>query len=313
MHIYKSILDTAGDTPLVKINRLSTVAGVSVLAKLEGKNPSGSVKDRIALEMLRSGEAEGLLRPGMTVIEATSGNTGISLAMACAVTGYPLEIAMSEAASVERRGMLEAYGARVTLTPAALGTDGAAREVERRISENPGFYFHPDQFANRANPLAHYSSTAAEILRDTDGRVTHFVAATGSSGTLMGVAARLREFSAGIRIIAAVPEKRHRIQGLRNFSETAVPAIYDPSLLDAELIVSTEEAFETTRALAREEGIFAGMSSGAAMAAATRTALRAPRGSMIVVLFADRGEKYLSTGVFKNIERGGEYRAAAGK
>lgn len=298
MRLFNDILETTGNTPLVRINKLIRVPGVTLAVKLEGQNPSGSVKDRIALAMLRRGLAEGSLRPGMTVIEATSGNTGIALAMAAAVLDIPVEIALSESVSVERRQMLAAYGAKVILTPAAEGTDGAQREVQRRVQAEPEKYFHPDQFSNSANPRAHYAATANEILRDTDGRVTHFIAATGSTGTVSGVGARLKEYSGAIKTVAAVPEAHHRIQGLRNFTETDMPAIYDPSVIDERILVGTEEAFEMTRSLARREGIFVGMSAGAAMCAGVRETAHAPAGSLIVVLFADRGEKYLSTGVF---------------
>lgn len=300
MRLYNDILETTGNTPLVRINSIVTRPGVTVASKLEGQNPSGSVKDRIARAMLGDGIAGGALRPGMTVIEATSGNTGIAVAMTCAVLGFPAEIVMSESVSVERRQMLAAYGARVILTPASDGTDGAQREVLRRVGADPSKYFHPDQFSNRANPRAHYASTAEEILRDTDGRVTHFIAATGSTGTVTGVGAKLREQRANIEIVAAVPEAHHAIQGLRNFSETDMPAIYDPSVIDRSITVGTNEAFAMTRRLALEEGIFAGMSAGAAMCAAAKVAESANEGSFIVVLFADRGEKYLSTGVFDN-------------
>jgi S-sulfo-L-cysteine synthase (O-acetyl-L-serine-dependent) len=297
MHVYNNILDTIGNTPLVKINRICTKQNVEIYAKIEGTNPTGSIKDRIALKMIEQAEAEGTLVPGKTIIEPTSGNTGIGLAMIAAVKGYPVEIVMSSAVSVERRKMIEAFGGTVILTDANQGTDGAIREARRRVAENPSKYFMPDQFTNRYNKVAHYSTTAEEIIRDTDGRVTHFVSALGTSGTLMGTAKRLKELNGDISIIEAHPVRGHYIQGLKNMQEAIVPEIYDPSRIDISIMIDSEEAFSMARRIIKEEGIFCGMSSGAAMLAALRVAETIETG-VIVCIFPDRGEKYLSTKLF---------------
>lgn len=297
MHVYENILDTIGNTPLVRINRLCTKENIEIYAKIEGTNPTGSIKDRIALKMIEQAEAEGALKPGKTIIEPTSGNTGIGLAMIASVKGYTVEIVMSGAVSIERRKMIEAFGGKVILTDASQGTDGAIREARRRVAENPEKYFMPDQFTNRYNKVAHYSTTAEEIIRDTDGRVTHFVSALGTSGTLMGTAKRLKELNPGIRVIEAHPVLGHYIQGLKNMQEAIVPDIYDPSRIDISIMIDSEEAFEMARRIIREEGIFCGMSSGAAMLAALRVAEQIDSG-LIVCIFPDRGEKYLSTKLF---------------
>lgn len=297
MHVYHDILDTIGNTPLVRINRIVDNPHVQVFAKCEGTNPTGSMKDRIALRMIEQAEAEGTLRQDKVILEATSGNTGIGLAMIGAVKGYAVEIVMSAAVSPERQKMIRAFGARVTLTDPALGTDGAIQEVKRRIAGDPDRYFTPDQFTNKYNKLAHYITTAEEILRDTDGRLTHYVAALGTSGTLMGVGKRLKEINPGIKIVAAEPVRGHYIQGLKNMEEAIIPAIYDPAAIDRTIMVDSEEAFDMTRRIVCEEGIFVGMSSGAAMLAAKAVADEIDRG-MIVCIFSDRGEKYLSTPLF---------------
>lgn len=297
MHVYDTILDTIGNTPLVKVGRICTKENVEIYAKIEGTNPTGSIKDRIALKMIEQAEAEGTLVPGKTIIEPTSGNTGIGLAMIGAVKGYAVEIVMSGAVSVERRKMIEAFGGTVILTAADQGTDGAIREARRRVAENPEKYFMPDQFTNRYNKVAHYSTTAEEIIRDTDGRVTHFVSALGTSGTLMGTAKRLKELNPDIRIIEAHPVRGHYIQGLKNMQEAIVPEIYDPSRIDMSIMIDSEEAFAMARRVIREEGIFCGMSSGAAMLAALRVSETIDSG-VIVCIFPDRGEKYLSTKLF---------------
>lgn len=297
MNIHNDILSTIGATPMVRINSIVDKPGVEVYAKLEGVNPSGSIKDRIALKMLEQAELEGALTHGKTIIEATSGNTGIALAMLGAVKGYDVEIIMSEAVSEERRKMIRAFGAKVILTDADSGTDGAIRELKRRVAEQPERYFTPDQFSNRYNKLAHYITTAEEILRDTDARITHYVAALGTSGTLMGVGKRLKEVDSRIEIVAAEPVRNHRIQGLKNMNEAIVPEIYDESAIDRFIMIENEAAFNMSRRLAREEGVFAGMSSGAAMHAACELAKTLTHG-VIVVIFPDKGEKYLSTSLF---------------
>ena len=298
MELFGNILDTIGNTPLVKINKLYTKEGVDIYAKIEGTNPTGSIKDRIALAMVKQAEAEGTLAPGKTIIEATSGNTGIALAMIGAVRGYDVEIVMSEAVSIERQKMIRAFGAKVTLTAAEEGTDGAIRKVRQLVAANPDDYFMTDQFTNRYNKLAHYSTTAEEMIRDTVGRITHFVSALGTSGTLMGTAKRLKELNPEIKIVEAHPEKGHYIQGLKNMSEAIVPEIYDPSRIDISIMIDSEEAFEMARQIVKKEGIFCGMSSGAAMLAALKVAERIDKG-VIVCIFPDRGEKYLSTELFQ--------------
>lgn len=297
MNVYGNILDTIGNTPLVRINRLWTNKNVEIYAKVEGTNPTGSIKDRIALKMVEQAEAEGTLKPGKTIIEPTSGNTGIALAMIGATLGYDVEIVMSSAVSVERQKMIAAFGAKVTLTAADAGTDGAIRKARALVAENPEKYFMPDQFTNRYNKLAHYSTTAEEMIRDTQGRVTHFVSALGTSGTLMGTAKRLKELSPNIQIVEAHPVKGHYIQGLKNMTEAIVPEIYDPSRIDVSIMVDSEEAFAMVRRIVKEEGIFCGMSSGAAMLAALKVAETLESG-VIVCIFPDRGEKYLSTKLF---------------
>jgi len=296
MDIANNVLELIGNTPLVKINRLSPNPFVNIYAKLEGQNPGGSVKDRIALKMIEQAEHEGTLTKGMTIIEATSGNTGIGLAIVGIVKGYDVEIVMSEAVSLERRKMLSALGAKVILTDPKLGTDGAIIKAREMVKKNSR-YFMPDQFSNHYNKLAHYEGTAREIVRQTDGRVDYFVSAIGTSGTIMGVGKYLKELLKDIKIVCAHPIKGHYIQGLKNMEEAIVPSIYDPSKIDIMIDVESEQAFEMARRLALKEGIFVGMSSGAAMLAAVETAKSIDKGN-IVVIFPDRGEKYLSTKLF---------------
>ncbi len=298
MNIHADILDTIGNTPLVRIRKLSSKTGVEIYAKVEGTNPTGSIKDRIALKMIEQAEEEGTLIKGKTIIEPTSGNTGIALAMIGAVKGYDVVIVMSSAVSIERQKMITAFGGRVILTAAEDGTDGAIRKAREMVAKNPDKYFMPDQFTNRYNKLAHYSTTAEEMIRDTEGRITHFVSSLGTSGTLMGTAKRLKELNPAIRIVEAQPVRGHYIQGLKNMSEAIVPEIYDPSRVDISIEIDSEEAFDMVRRIVREEGIFCGMSSGAAMLAALRVEKRIDSG-VIVCIFPDRGEKYLSTPLFK--------------
>jgi cysteine synthase B len=301
--IKENILETVGNTPLVRINRLNPNKNAVIYAKLEGFNPTGSIKDRIALKMIEQAEKEGKLIRGKTIIEPTSGNTGIGLAMIGAVKGYEVEIVMSRVVSVERRKMIKAFGAKITLTEARLGTDGAIRKARSLVSKYPDKYFMPDQFSNEYNKIAHYKTTAEEIWRQTKGSVNYFVSSLGTSGTIMGVGKYLKERNPEIKIICAHPVKGHYIQGLKNMEEAIVPAIYDPSRIDETIMVETEAAFGMTRRIIREEGIFAGMSSGAAMLAAVKTAKKIKSG-VIVVIFPDRGEKYLSTELFKDITCG---------
>lgn len=295
--MYGNLLQTIGKTPMVKLNHMSPKPKVEIFAKLEGTNPSGSIKDRIALKMITQAENEGALTKGKTIIEATSGNTGISLAMIGLIKGYPVEIVMSSAVSVERQKMIRAFGAQIILTDPTQGTDGAIRECKKRVRENPEKYFTPDQFSNIYNKLAHYKTTAEEIWQQTNGEITHIVCALGTSGTIMGIGMGLKENNPNIEIVEAQPVKGHYIQGLKNMEEAIVPAIYRPEEIDRHIMIDTEEAFETAREVVRKEGIFCGMSSGAAMLAAIQVAKTIEEGK-IVVVFPDRGEKYLSTPLF---------------
>ena len=297
--ILENILQAIGGTPMVRINRLSPNSDVEICAKLEGDNPTGSIKDRIALKMIENAEARGDLAEGKTILEPTSGNTGIGLAMIGAVKGYPVEIVMSEAVSIERRKMIAAFGAKVTLTDAALGTDGAIMKARELLAAHPDRYFMPDQFSNEYNKLAHYKTTAEEIWKQVNGHLDYFVSALGTSGTIMGVGQALKECYPGVKLVEAHPVKGHYIQGLKNMEEAIVPSIYDPSQIDVSIMVETEKAFEMAREIARVEGIFVGMSSGAALYAACEIARTIEKGR-IVTIFADRGEKYLSTSLFEN-------------
>ena len=294
---YKNILQTIGRTPLVRINRLNPNSRVSIFAKLEGFNPMGSIKDRIAMKMIEQAENNGELSKDKTIIEPTSGNTGISLAMIGAVKGYDVEIVMSAAVSVERQKMIRALGAKVTLTEADKGTDGAICKAKELVRLYPGKYFMPDQFSNEYNKIAHYKTTGQEIWEQTNGEIDYFVSAIGTSGTIMGVGKTLKENNPKIKIVCAHPVKGHYIQGLKNMEEAIVPEIYDPSMIDETVMIETDEAFAMTRRIVREEGIFAGMSSGAALIAAIDVARRIEKGN-IVAIFPDRGEKYLSTDLF---------------
>jgi cysteine synthase B len=296
--MHKDILHLVGNTPLVRINRLNPNKNTTIYAKIEGNNPTGSIKDRIALSMVEQAEAEGKLIKGKTIIEPTSGNTGVALAMIGAVKGYEVEIVMSEAVSVERIQMIKAFGGKVTLTDGKLGTDGAINKARDLAKDHPDKYFMPDQFSNVYNRIAHYRTTGEEIWRDTKGKVDYFVSALGTSGTIMGVGQVLKEKNPHIQIVCAHPVKGHYIQGLKNMEEAIVPSIYDPSKIDITIMVKTEAAYEMARRIVRQEGIFVGMSSGAAMYAASETA-RQVTGGTIVVIFPDRGEKYLSTKLFQ--------------
>lgn len=298
--IYENILQTIGQTPLVRINKMSPKDDVRIYAKFEGFNPTGSIKDRIALKMIEQAEADGKLSSGQTIIEPTSGNTGIGLATVALAKGYDCEIVMSEAVSVERRKMIQAFGANITLTPPDQGTDGAIRKARELVASNPEKYYMPDQFSNKSNKLVHYKLTAEEIWRDMNGKIDYFVSSIGTSGTIMGVGLGLRENNPKIKIVCAEPIEGHYIQGLKNMKEAIVPELYDPNEIDETVMVESEEAFEVARRIIREEGIFVGMSSGAAMIAAMKVAEKIDRGN-IVVIFPDRGEKYLSTSLFEDV------------
>jgi len=292
-----SVLDAIGNTPLVDIKKMNPNPRVRLLAKLEYVNPGGSIKDRPALFMINAGESSGELTPAKTVIEATSGNTGIGLALVCAVKGYKLLLTMSEAASVERRKILTARGADILLTPGHLGTDGAIEEAYRLAREKPDAYFMTDQFNNPANWQAHYDGTAPEVWRQTGGAITMLVAAMGTTGTLMGMQRRLKEFNPDIQIVGVEPYLGHKIQGLKNLKEAYCPEIFEKERLDKKVNIDDEEAFEMTRRLAREEGLFVGMSSGAAMVVAIKEAAAMSAGTIVVIL-PDSGERYLSTPLF---------------
>ena len=294
------VLDSIGNTPVVRLETLSPNPSVSILAKLEGNNPGGSVKDRIALSMVRDAERTGLLKKGDTILEATSGNTGIGLAMVGAALGYKVVLAMPECVSLERRKVLEAFGAKLILSPGSEGTDGAIKVARRTFQENGGRYFMPNQFDNPANVRAHYDTTGREIIEQTKGDLNVFVAGMGTTGTLMGAGRRLREFNPKIRIVGVEPNLGHKIQGLKNMKESIVPKNYDPSFADEKINVADDDAFTITRKLALREGLFVGMSSGAAVWGAIEIAKRMDRGTIVVIL-PDRGDRYLSTSLFTSV------------
>ena len=295
MTTYKTIEDTIGGTPLVRLQRLPGTTSNVILGKLEGDNPAGSVKDRPAISMIRHAERRGTIKPGDTLIEATSGNTGIALAMAAAIRGYRMVLIMPEHLSIERRQTMRAFGAEIILTAKEGGMEGARDLADRMVAQGKGVIL--DQFANPDNPLAHYESTGPEIWRDTDGRVTHFVSSMGTTGTIMGVGKYLKEQSLKVQIIGAQPEDGSQIAGIRKWPEAYLPKIYDKSRVDRLEYVSQAAAEEMTRRLAREEGIFAGVSSGGAVEIALRVS-RESKNATIVVIICDRGDRYLSTGVF---------------
>ena len=290
----ESLLSRIGNTPLVEIRRILPPGRVRVLAKLEGFNPGGSVKDRAAYNMIRTAEEQGLLRPGRTLIDSTSGNTGIAYAMIGAARGYDVLLAMPANASIERKKILRAYGAKIRLTDPLEGSDGAIREIRRLYRESPEKYFYPDQYSNDANWRAHYETTAMEIYRQTNGEITHFVAGLGTSGTFVGATRRLKELNPRIQAISFMPDSPfHGLEGLKHMPTALVPAIYDPDLADSNMEVSTEAGQQMVLRLAREEGIFAGISAGAALAAALEVARNLDQG-VIVAIFPDSGDKYLS-------------------
>ncbi len=294
------ILQCIGNTPIVSIDSINPNPKVKLFAKLEGNNPSGSVKDRIALYMIEAAEREGRLTRDNIILEATSGNTGIGLAMVASAKRYRVKLIMPACVSIERRRILEAFGAELILSPSDEGTDGAIRLSHSILSEEPEKYFMPNQFDNGANILAHYETTGKEIMEQTGGSITHFVAGMGTTGTIMGTGKRLKEFNKDIKIIGVEPVAGHRIQGLKNMSESITPKIFDPTKLDERQIVNDDEAFDTTRMLAVKEGIFAGMSSGAAMHIALRKSSELREG-VIVVILPDRGDRYLSTSLFTSV------------
>jgi len=292
---YPTIQDFVGNTPLVRLQRLPGDTDNLILAKLEGSNPAGSVKDRPALNMIRRAQERGTIRPGDTLIEATSGTTGIALAMAAAIMGYRMVLIMPEHMSVERRAVMRSYGAEIILTPRA-GSMEAAIDLAIAM-EARGEGLRLDQFSNPDNPAAHYETTGPEIWRDTQGRITHFVSSMGTTGTIMGTGRYLKEQSPAVQIVGVQPEEGSNIPGIRRWPEAYLPKIYDPGGVDRIIDVSQALAEETARALAAREGIFAGISSGGAVAAALRLSAELS-GAVIVVIVCDRGDRYLSTGVF---------------
>ena len=294
---FGSVVEMIGNTPLLPIRKLNPNPGVELWGKLEGCNPGGSIKDRIALSMIEAAEEAGQLKPGMTILEATSGNTGIGLALVSAVKGYKLLLTMSEAVSVERRKILAAYGAEFLLTPGDLGTDGAIERAYDLADQNPDRYLLVDQYNNPANPLAHYNGTAPEIWEQTEGRVTHFVASLGTTGTVMGCSRRLKELKPEIQVVAVEPHLGHKIQGLKSLKEAYVPGIFDKRLVDQKVNVADEDAFEMARHVAKVEGMLVGMSAGAVVFAALKLAESLEQG-VIVVILPDFGERYLSTELF---------------
>jgi cysteine synthase B len=294
-----SLLNAIGNTPMVELTQLNTNPEVRIFAKLEGNNPGGSVKDRPALHMILKAEESGELTKGKTILEPTSGNTGIALAMIGAAKGYRVKLVMPGCVSMERRAVLEAYGAEVILSPPAEATDGAIRMAHRILEKNPYKYYMPNQYANPNNPMAHYHTTGPEIFSQTDGKIDAFVAGMGTSGTLMGTGAFLKEKNPAIRVVGIEPVIGHKVQGLKNMKEAIVPDIYHPQNLDDKLVIEDDTAFETARMLAVREGVFAGMSSGAAVAGALEVA-RGMNSDIIVTLLPDRGDRYLSTTLFRS-------------
>ena len=293
--MFKLIEHFVGNTPLVQLQRIPGKTSNIILAKLEGNNPAGSVKDRPALSMIKHAQARGDIRPGDTLIEATSGNTGIALAMAAAIMGYRMVLIMPENLSIERRQSMAAYGAEIILTPREGSMEHARDLAEKMRDEGKGVIL--DQFANPDNPRAHYEGTAPEIWRDTDGRITHFVSSMGTTGTIMGCARFFREQHKPVKIIGVQPEEGAQIPGIRKWPPAYLPRIYDASRVDEMIYVGQADAENMTRRLAREEGIFAGISSGGALAAALRLSAQVEN-AVIVFIVCDRGDRYLSTGVF---------------
>jgi cysteine synthase B len=292
---YSTLEATIGNTPLVRLQRLPGATGNTLLVKLEGNNPAGSVKDRPALSMIRHAEQRGEIRPGATLIEATSGNTGIALAMVAAMKGYRMRLIMPEHMSVERGAVMKAFGAEIILVSKAAGMEGA-RDLALEMQAN-GEGRVLDQFSNPDNPLAHYESTGPEIWRATGGRITHFVSSMGTTGTIMGTSRYLKERSAAVEIIGVTPAEGASIPGIRRWPEAYLPSIFEPSRVDRTIEVTQQAAEQTTLALAAEEGIFAGISSGGAVAAALSLSKQV-RDAVIVIIICDRGDRYLSTGVF---------------
>jgi cysteine synthase B len=296
----QTVLSAIGNTPLIELKRVNPNPRVRLLAKLEGNNPGGSVKDRTALWMIARAEREGLLTPGKIILEPTSGNTGIALAMIGAAKGFKVTLTLPGCVSSERQHILEAFGADVIITCARQGTDGAILKALQLLAEQPDRYFMPNQFDKPANPQAHYESTGPEIWKQTGGQIDIFVTGMGTTGTLMGISRYLKEHTPAVKVVGVEPVPGHAIQGLKNMSEAIVPQIFDRSRLDDILPMNDEEAFDMTRRLATEEGVFVGVSSGANVAAAVRLA-RQFRSGTIVTILCDRGDRYLSTMLFRSV------------
>ncbi len=293
-HTASTLDSLVGRTPLVRLPRFEPRSGVEIFAKLESRNPGGSVKDRAALAMILDGERSGALRPGRALLDATSGNTGISYAMLGTARGYRVTLCVPANVTRERKRLLQVYGAEVIPTDPMEGSDGAIREARRRYALEPDRYFYPDQYSNPANWRAHYDTTAPEIIEQSGGRLTHFVAGLGTSGTFIGTARRLREWRASVALVSVQPDSAlHGLEGLKHMESAIVPAIYDPSLADRDERVSTEDAHHLARELARREGLLVGPSSGAALAACLRVAQNTDR-AVIVTIFPDGGDRYLS-------------------
>ncbi len=311
MRCVENVLDLIGSTPVVKLRKLPGEEDATIWAKLESFNPGGSVKDRICLAMIEAAEKEGQIRPGWTIVEPTSGNTGIGLAMVCAVKGYRLILTMPETMSLERRNLLAAYGAHLELTPGSEGMRGAIKKAEELVQKNKD-YFMPQQFKNKANPQIHRQTTAQEILEQVKGRIDAFVAGVGTGGTITGVGEILKKKLAKVKIVAVEPARSpvlsggnpgpHKIQGI---GAGFVPDVLNTSVIDQIIRVEDEEAIETARLLAQKEGLLVGISAGAAAFAALQVARELGRGKTVVVIFPDTGERYLSTGLFS----GGESRS----
>jgi S-sulfo-L-cysteine synthase (O-acetyl-L-serine-dependent) len=298
-----SVITAIGNTPMVEITHVwdADATGVRVLAKLEGSNPGGSIKDRPAYTMLKYAIQSGELTKDKQILEPTSGNTGIGLAMIAAALGYRIKLTMPACVSSERRGILNALGAEIEVTPGCEKTDGAIRRAHQILEHHPEQYYMPDQFRNEANWKAHYETTAPEIVRDTGGEVDTFVAGMGTTGTLMGASRYFHEHHPRTKVIGVEPTLEHRIQGLKNMHESIVPAIYQPELLDRKLECPDDNAFDAFRELALHEGLFCGLSSGAALWGALQVARDLPRGSTVVFICPDRGDRYLSTEAFRSV------------
>ena len=295
-----SIFSAIGNTPLIEMVNLNGNPRVKILGKLEGNNPGGSVKDRPAYYMIKNAEESGELIKEKTIIEPTSGNMGIALAMIGAAKGYRVKLYMPECVSVERQHILTAFGAEIVLTPAREGIDGAIRAAHKALSEEPEKHYMPNQFENKNNTLAHYETTGPEVFAQTGGEIDIFIAGMGTTGTLMGAGQYLKERKPAVKIVGVEPIKGHTIQGLKNMTESIVPTIYHPEKMDEKVTIEDGEAFETARLLAMKEGLFVGMSSGAVVSAALRIAKKIDHGTIVVIL-PDRGDRYLSTTLFRSI------------